>query len=268
MDEDLRLKANSLFQQGVILYHRIKATEELKQVGDLWHRSLELYRQIGDTENIEKLEKYLASAYKDKLPAESGMRGVDEPMDSRVEQGKFRAWDIFLKIGFFGFGGPMAVFGLLQEELVNRKKILTHKDFMEGAVLGDILPGPVTMDIVTYTGYKLRKWIGAIYSTLIFILPSFVFMVGIAILYDKYRDLTKITSMFKCLGAAVTALIISVGLRLGEEEIKDYRAVGILIWSFSSSLIFKFDILSIVMLAGLAGILLYLTHEGNGGASL
>ncbi len=169
----------------------------------------------------------------------------------------FRDWGVFFKIGCLGFGGPMAVFSLLEDELVRKKKILTDKDFLEGAVLGDILPGPVTMDIVSYTDYRLKKWGGALIATTVFILPSFVLMVILAMLYDKYSVTPKVESVFKCLGAAVTGLIVSVGMKLGEKEVKDYFGTGILIWAFASALIFKLDILTVVGLSGLAGILLY-----------
>ena len=76
-------------------------------------------------------------------------------------------------------------------------------------------------------------------------------------LYNKYIVTPRVETIFKCLGAGVTGLIISVGLKLGEKEIKDYPAAGILVWAFTSSLIFKFDILTVVGLAGIAGTLLY-----------
>ena len=170
----------------------------------------------------------------------------------------FRDWGTFFKVGCLGFGGPLAVFSLLEDELVRKKKILSDKDFLEGAVLGDILPGPVTMDIVSYTGYRLKKWTGAVIATTIFILPSFVLMVILAMLYDKYSVTPKVESVFKCLGAAVTGLIVSVGMRLGEKEVKDYCGTGILIWAFASALIFKLDILTVVGLSGLAATLLYI----------
>ena len=170
----------------------------------------------------------------------------------------FRDWGVFFKIGCLGFGGPLAVFSLLEDELVRKKKILTDKDFLEGAVLGDILPGPVTMDIVSYTGYRLKKWGGALIATTVFILPSFVLMIILAMLYEKYSVTPKVESVFKCLGAAVTGLIVSVGMKLGEKEVKDYFGTGILIWAFASALIFKLDILTVVGLSGLAGTLLYI----------
>jgi chromate transport protein ChrA len=82
-------------------------------------------------------------------------------------------------------------------------------------------------------------------------------MIIIAMLYNQFSIAPQVEKIFKCLGAAVTGLIISVGLKLGETEIKDYRSTGILIWAFASSLIFKFDILIIIGLSGLAGMLLY-----------
>ncbi|MCK4909878.1 MAG: hypothetical protein KAS70_08260, partial [Planctomycetes bacterium] len=76
------------------------------------------------------------------------------------------------------------------------------------------------------------------------------------ILYTKYNSLPLITNIFQCLGAAVTAIIIAVGLQLGKEEIRDYYGLGILIWAFVSSMVFKFDILIVVGLSGLVGMLL------------
>ncbi len=113
------------------------------------------------------------------------------------------------------------------------------------------------MDIVTYTGYKLKKWSGALISTLVFILPSFVIMIILAMLYDKYSITPKIAAVLKCLGAAVTGLILSVALKLSKAEMKDYRELCVLIWAFASSIIFKLDIVVIVGLCGLVGIVLY-----------
>jgi len=253
MEQDIRKQADELYKRGLLVFNQPITKETLKLVTELWQEALKLYRKIGDESKAREIGNSLISLYKKK-----SIR-----MERKKEQGnniltKFVNWNLFFKIGCLGFGGPMAVFSLLENELVQRRKILTDKDFLEGAVLGDILPGPVTMDIVTYTGYKLKKWSGAIRSTLIFILPSFILMIILAMLYDKYKITPKIETIFECLGAAVTGLIVSVGLRLGEKEIKDYRGAGILIWAFISSLIFKFDILTVVGLAGIAGTILYI----------
>lgn len=259
MEQNTRKQADELYKRGLLVFNQPITKETLKLVTELWQEALKLYRKIGDESKAREIEKSLVNLYKKK----STKIEIKEKRRNNIPV-RFVNWDLFFKIGCLGFGGPMAVFSLLENELVQRRKILTDKDFLEGAVLGDILPGPVTMDIVTYTGYKLKKWSGAIRSTLIFILPSFILMIILAMLYNKYQVTPKVETIFKCLGAAVTGLIVSVGLRLGEKEIKDYRGAGILIWAFISSLIFKFDILTVVGLAGIAGTILYIgTTEKN-----
>ena len=252
MKEKTREQAEQLYMRGLHVFARFADMENLQLVAELWQEAQELYRKSGDEGKARELEKSLAALYKKKYLKVHERRGL---RDGIIK--KFKDWFMFFKIGCFGFGGPMAVFSLLQDELVREKQILTDKDFLEGAVLGDVLPGPVTMDIVTYTGYKLKKWSGALISTLVFILPSFVLMLIFAMLYNKYSITPKVEQVFKCLGAAVTGLILSVGLKLSKAEMKDYRELCILLWAFASALVFKLDIVVIVGLAGLVGIVLY-----------
>lgn len=252
MNEEIRQKADELYKRGLLIFAQPLNKERLALLNQIWEQALKLYGQIGDADKVHSIESALVKLYKQISHYDSIDAIKLPPSDS-----DFKDWDTFFKIGCYGFGGPMAVFSLLHEDLVGRKKILTNQDFLEGAVLGDILPGPVTMDIVTYAGYKLKKWTGAFISTLVFILPSFILMLLIAVFYDKFTMIPRIENMFKCLSAVVTGLIISVGMKLGESEIKEYYSVGIFIWAFVSSLIFKMDIILVVGLAGLAGILLY-----------
>jgi len=247
----IREQADQLYRRGLHIAGRSEDTESLETAAGLWQKALKLYRKAGDKDKAKLLQKSLVGLYRDKYVK---VRGKEE---KRSVAKKFKDWFMFFKIGCFGFGGPMAVFTLLQDELVHEKMILTDKDFLEGAVLGDVLPGPVTMDIVTYTGYKLKKWYGAFIATLVFILPSFVIMIVLAMLYDKYSVTPKVSGVLQCLGAAVTGLILSVALRLSKAEMKDYRELCVLLWAFASSIIFKLDIVVIVGLCGLVGIVLY-----------
>ncbi len=253
--QKLKEQAERLYLQGLRAFAgsaEVKETESMKRAAGLWQQAWELYRKAGDKNRAKELKKSLAVLYKTEY-----LKSHKSKDKHGSIIGKFKDWLMFFKIGCFGFGGPMAVFTLLQDELVREKKILTHEDFLEGAVLGDVLPGPVTMDIVTYTGYKLKKWRGALISTVVFILPSFVLMLILAMLYDKYSITPKIAGILQCLGAAVTGLILSVALKLTKAEMKDYRELCILIWAFASSLIFKLDIVLIVGLCGLVGIVIY-----------
>ncbi|MFC1462011.1 chromate transporter [Verrucomicrobiota bacterium] len=257
MEQQPEDKAAQLYERGLHVFARSVGKETRRLAAECWQEAWELYREQGNSTKASELEILLINLYRRAATAhEDEWQGNDAGVN-------FVDWGIFFKIGCFGFGGPMAVFSLLEEELVHKRGILTDKDFLEGAVLGDVLPGPVTMDIVTYTGYKLKKWPGAAVSTVVFILPSFIIMLILAILYDKYSLTPRITALLKCLGAAVTGLILSVGLKLTRAEMKDYREVCILVWAFISAMVFKLDILIIVGLAGLVGVVLYYDNSGK-----
>lgn len=251
----MRERADELYLRGLHMSAgRAEAIDsgDLKLAAELCEKAGALYREIGDKPKAREVQVSLARLYKKRLAVTREQQG-----QRRGLMEKFNGWGMFFKIGCFGFGGPMAVFSLLEDELVQKKKILTHEDFLEAAVLGNTLPGPVTMDIVTYTGYKLKKWSGALISTLVFILPSFLIMLTLAMLYEKYSITPSVETVLACLGAAVTGLILSVGLNLGKAEIKGYREAGILIGAFAASLVFKLDIVLTVGFAGLVGIFLY-----------
>lgn len=250
-NSEMESRAALLYEQGLHVFGRSVDSETRQLAATHWQEAWDLYCKAGNKTKAKEIETLLINLYKRAVAA------LENRKHKENAGYRFVDWDVFFKIGCFGFGGPMAVFSLLEEELVHKKAVLTDKDFLEGAVLGDILPGPVTMDIVTYTGYKLRKWSGAVIATLAFILPSFVIMLGLAVLYDRFRVTPKVETVLGCLGAAVVGLIMSVGLKLCRAELKDYREICILVWAFLSALFFKLDILVIVGLAGFVGVVLY-----------
>jgi len=136
MEQNIRKQADELYKRGLLVFNQPITKETLKLVTELWQEALKLYHKIGDESKAREIGSSLISLYKKK-----SIR-----MEKKKKQGnniltKFVNWNLFFKIGCLGFGGPMAVFSLLENELVQRKKILTDKDFLEGAVLGDILPG-------------------------------------------------------------------------------------------------------------------------------
>lgn len=254
MKMEIEEQADRLYEQGLHIFALSRDKESRKLAVEKWQKAWELYLEAGNKERAGELEALLADLYK--KMADNARKNKKIKIMDEVGS-KFTEWYLFLKIGCFGFGGPMAVFTLLEDELVEKRKILTEKDFLEGAVLGDVLPGPVTMDIVTYTGFKLRKWPGALISTVAFILPAFIIMLFIAMYYDQFIVMPKIKIIMKCLGAAVTGLLLSVGLRLSKTEIRAYREAILMAWAFITSAVFKIDMAIIVMLAGFAGIVLY-----------
>lgn len=98
---------------------------------------------------------------------------------------------VFVKVGATGFGGAMPMLAMIQEELVERRRWVSPEEFSEEVMVGQILPGPVVVDVTTQVGYRLRGWPGAVVSVISFILPSFVLMLALTILYLRYGEMPQ-----------------------------------------------------------------------------
>jgi len=133
----------------------------------------------------------------------------------------------FLRIGATGFGGPMALMGLMQNLLVDKTKEVDAEDFAEGVALGQILPGPVAVDCATHIGYRLRGVLGAVASTGGIVLPAFLLMLVITPLYLHYGKVPQVVGFFRGVGPAVVAVILAAAWRLGKKFVVDYGSGAI-----------------------------------------
>lgn len=169
-------------------------------------------------------------------------------------------WDllwVFLKVGATGFGGAMPMLAMIQAEVVQKRHMVTPQEFSDGVTLGQVLPGPIAVDTVVYLGYKLHGWLGAVLSFIAFFLPSFLLMLVLTLLYLQYGTLPHVAGVFKGIGAAVVALIVAASFRMGQNAVKDVWAAVILAASGIALAVFQVNIVLIVVVAGLAGFLLY-----------
>ena len=161
----------------------------------------------------------------------------------------------FLRIGSTGFGGPMALLGLMQQQLVERSDEVTQDDFADGVAVGQILPGPVAVGCATFLGYRLRGLPGAVIATGALILPSFVLMLIIAPLYLKHGQVPVVSGFFLGVAPAVIAIIAFAGWRLGKSFITDWRA-AVVATLVAAAAIFKAPPVLLILLGGVLGLLL------------
>lgn len=127
----------------------------------------------------------------------------------------------FLRIGATSWGGFMALISMIQNKVVEKDKKLEATDILEGISLASVLPGPMAVNVVSFVGYKLGGWNGALVSVVGVLLPSFLLMVGLSHLYFQYGDIPAMSQFFSGILPAVAAIIISVAINLGEKSIKD-----------------------------------------------
>jgi chromate transporter len=114
----------------------------------------------------------------------------------------------FLKLGTWGFGGPVALVGYMHRDLVENKKWISEEDYREGLALAQLAPGPLAAQLAIYIGYVHYRIRGATIVGLAFVLPSFLMVLVIAYTYVLYGGLSWMQAVFYGVGAAVIGIII------------------------------------------------------------
>jgi chromate transporter len=129
----------------------------------------------------------------------------------------------FLRLGTLGFGGPIALVGYMQRDLVEKRKWVSKEDYFEGLAFSQLCPGPLAAQLAKYIGWLQGGTLGATATGAAFILPSFLMVLGLASLYVHFGQLAWIQGMFYGIGAAVSAIIIRSAWKLIQKTLaKDY----------------------------------------------
>ncbi len=115
----------------------------------------------------------------------------------------------FLKIGSTAFGGFMALVSVIENIIVEKGKLLTHEDMLDGISLASVLPGPVAANVVAYVGYRLRGGTGALITATAVLLPSFILVVALTIAYLQAGEIPAVNKVFAGFIPAVVAIIVT-----------------------------------------------------------
>jgi chromate transporter len=113
----------------------------------------------------------------------------------------------FLRLGALGFGGPIALAGYMQQDLVEKRRWITRQEYVEGLALAQLSPGPLAAQLAMYLGWVRGGAFGAAVIGAAFVLPSFVMVIGLALLYLRFGGLPWMQGIFYGVGAAVIAII-------------------------------------------------------------
>ncbi len=126
----------------------------------------------------------------------------------------------FLKLGTIGFGGPVALVGYMHRDLVEGRQWVQEDEYKLALALAQIMPGPLAAQFAIGLGYLLRSVLGATVVGLAFVLPSFLMVVGLSIIYVAYGGLWWMQALFYGIGAAVIAIIVIAAYKLARSTIK------------------------------------------------
>jgi chromate transporter len=145
-------------------------------------------------------------------------------MSSKVEArppaslAQFAAY--FLKLGCIGFGGPIALVGYMQRDLVDERKWIAQQDYLEGLAFSQLAPGPLAAQLAMYLGYVRAGFAGATIVGAAFILPSFLMVLAIGKAYVAFGGTRIIAALFYGIGAAVIAIIARSTIKLIKTSVR------------------------------------------------
>jgi chromate transporter len=167
----------------------------------------------------------------------------------------------FLKMGAFGFGGVYSMLSFFERELVDRRRWLTAEEFAEGVAIGQLTPGPPIVNTGVFVGYRLAGVRGALAATVGQVLPGFLLVLAIAVLYGQLRSSPLVAGALGGIGAAVAGLLASVVLRMGRRVLDGWRAAGVAVAAFGLLAFLGVNPLLLVVGSGIAGWLLFGGHR-------
>ena len=126
----------------------------------------------------------------------------------------------FLRLGTYGFGGPIALAAHMQKDLVEERKWVSSQDYVEGLAFSQLSPGPLAAQLAMYLGWVRAGTVGATLTGAAFVLPSFLMVMGLAAVYLHYGQLAWIQGVFYGVGAAVIAIIVRSAYKLVRSTVK------------------------------------------------
>ena len=120
----------------------------------------------------------------------------------------------FLRLGRLGFGGPIALAGYMQRDLVDRRRWISRQEYLEGLALAQLAPGPLAAQLAIYIGWARAGVPGATLVGVAFVLPSFLMVIGLSVAYVRFDGLPWMQGAFYGIGAAVIAIIARSAFKL------------------------------------------------------
>ncbi|MBI5569046.1 MAG: chromate efflux transporter [Desulfomonile tiedjei] len=165
------------------------------------------------------------------------------------------AFWVWVKVALNSFGGPAAQIAVMHRYLVEEKRWISEERFLHALNYCMLLPGPEAQQLATYIGWLLNKTRGGIVAGALFVLPGFLFMLVLSILYAGYQDLSVVQWLFFGLKPAVLAIVLEAVLRIGKRALKNRLMITLAVLAFVAIFFYDVPFPIIVLSAAVIGFL-------------
>ena len=166
----------------------------------------------------------------------SASRSPDRPGKAIERKEWLAAWST---VAANSFGGPAGQIAVMHDEIVVRRRWIGERRFLHALNYCMLLPGPEAQQLATYLGWLLRGPAGGLFAGSLFILPGFISIMVLSILFAAYGDLTWVSGLFFGISAAVIAVVANAVLRIGRRVIKNPTMLVISFAAFVAIFVFE-----------------------------
>ena len=176
-------------------------------------------------------------------------------------------WQLYtswFKMGLFTFGGGYAMLPMIQKEVIEKYHWATEDEVMDYYAMGQCTPGIIAVNTATFIGYKLKGVPGGIIATLGVISPSLIIISVITSLITNFAELEAVQHALKGIQVAVCVLMFVAIEKLFTKGVKDMPSAAIFIVALGLSLFTNLSTVILVVLAGIAGYVIYATQAKKG----
>ena len=163
----------------------------------------------------------------------------------------------YLRLGAIGFGGPVALVGQMEKELVQERKWVTKEEMREGIAICQSMPGPLAIQVGIYISYLRGGFWGAWAGGWAFIFPNFVIVASLGALYMYFGGLSPVTAIFYGVAPAVIALILNSCYGLTKLGMEDWVQWTIAAVCFAVTVAVEAEVALLFIAAGVVGIAYY-----------
>lgn len=185
---------------------------------------------------------------------------TESDMSTQIEKSpsgvSFRdAFWVWVRVAIYSFGGPAGQMAVMYKILVEEKRWISEDRFLHALNFTMLLPGPEAQQLATYMGWLMHSTRGGLVAGILFILPGFVSILGLSILYAGFQDVNFVQALFFGLKPAVMAVVIEAVFRIGRRALKGKIMVVIAVIAFIAIFFFNVPFPIIVLLAGVIGLI-------------
>lgn len=159
----------------------------------------------------------------------------------------------FFCIGGLTFGGGYAMLPMLEREIVDRRHWTTSEELLDYYAVGQCTPGIIAVNVATLIGFRQKRYLGAVCSTVGVVTPSFIIISLIAGALKAVAGNEMVAHAFSGIRVAVCVLVIAAVVKLFKPSVKDKLTAGIFIATFAAMTLFDISPIAVVIVAGLLG---------------